>query len=203
MAVVGGEVVLIRHGETEWSASGKHTGTTDIPLTDLGVREAREMGGFLARRDFALVLSSPRQRALRTAALAGLSVPIIDDDLVEWDYGGYEGMTTPEIRQLREPDWTVWNGGVIPGNTPGETVEEVGKRTARVIERVLPLVEANQDVALAAHGHVLRILAATWLRLPPSYGAHLRLETASVSALGFEHDNRVIRRWNITSDLYF
>jgi probable phosphoglycerate mutase len=183
-------IVLVRHGQTEWSASGKHTSRTDLPLTDEGRRAARSLP--LGGRRFALVLASPRLRARETAALAGLE-PELDPDLVEFDYGDYEGRTTKEIRAAR-PGWSLWTDGA-PG---GETAEQVGARVDRVIARALA---AGGDVALFAHGHVLRILAARWLDLPPQRGASLALDTASVSELGFERENRVIRLWNDTSHL--
>ena len=184
--------VLIRHGETEWSASGRHTSVTDVPLLESGRRDAERLRERLAGRDFALVLSSPRARARETAALAGLSAEV-DEDLVEFDYGSYEGRTTPEIREGR-PGWSVWADGA-PG---GETAEQVGARTDRVIARA---VAAGGDVALFAHGHLLRILAARWIGLAASYGGHLALDTGSVSELGFERERRAIWLWNDTSHL--
>jgi broad specificity phosphatase PhoE len=184
-------LVLIRHGETEWSASGKHTSVTDVPLTDAGRRDAERLRARLARC-FALVLSSPRARARETAALAGLNATV-DDDLVEFFYGDYEGRTTPEIREER-PGWSVWADGA-PG---GETVSAVGVRADRVIERALA---AGGDVALFAHGHFLRALAARWIGLPAVFGGHLALETGSVCELGFERERRVIWLWNDTSHL--
>jgi broad specificity phosphatase PhoE len=186
-------LVLIRHGETEWSASGKHTSVTDVPLTDAGRRDAELLRARLARREFALVLSSSRARARETAALARLDATV-DDDLVEFDYGEYEGRTTPEIRQER-PGWSVWSDGA-PG---GETVEQVGERADRVIERALA---AGGDVAAFAHGHLLRVLAARWIELPATYGGHLALDTGSVSELGFERERRAIWLWNDTSHLH-
>ena len=183
-------IVLIRHGETEWSASGKHTSVTDVPLLESGRRDAERLRERLAGRDFALVLSSPRSRARETAALAGLT-PEVDEDLVEFDYGSYEGRTTPEIREER-PGWSVWADGA-PG---GETAEQVGARADRAIERALA---AGGDVAVVAHGHFLRILAARWIGLPATYGGHLALDTGSVSELGFERERRVIWIWNDTS----
>jgi probable phosphoglycerate mutase len=194
------EIVLIRHGATEWSTSGRHTGVTDVHLTERGERQAGQMRTFLAGRTFAQVLVSPRERARRTAELIGLTPLTVDADLAEWDYGGYEGRTTPEIRAEADPHWSVWRHGVIPGATPGETVAEVGARSAAVIARALPVLDRG-DVALVAHGHFLRILAATWVGLPPRDGAHLRLDTASISVLGFEREERVIRLWNVTPDL--
>jgi probable phosphoglycerate mutase len=180
-------IVLARHGETEWSASGQHTSTTDIPLTDRGREAARRLGERLAGAEFALVLASPRARARDTAQLAGFN-PEIDPDLAEIDYGSYEGRTTPEIREER-PGWSVWTDG-SPG---GETLAEAGARVDRVISRALA---ADGDVAIFAHGHILRILAARWLELPPERGASFKLDTASLSELGFERENRAITHWN-------
>jgi broad specificity phosphatase PhoE len=185
-------LVLIRHGETEWSASGKHTSVTDVPLLESGRRDALLLRERLAGRGFALVLSSPRARARDTAALAGLE-PEVDDDLVEFDYGSYEGRTTPEIREER-PGWSVWKDGA-PG---GETAVDVGARADRVIERTLA---AGGDVAVFAHGHFLRVLGARWIGLPAVYGGHLALETGSVCELGFERERRVVWLWNDTSHL--
>ena len=188
------EIWLIRHGETEWSASGRHTGRTDIPLTKEGIRQGRALGRYLAGRSFALVLTSPLSRAADTCGLAGYgSMAQPSDDLLEWDYGQAEGRTTAELRKAR-PGWSVWDGGP-PG---GETVEQVGRRTDRVIARA---VEASSDVALFAHAHVLRILAARWLGLPPGAGRLFILGPASVSVLGWEREVRVISRWNDRSFL--
>jgi broad specificity phosphatase PhoE len=194
--VEGGRVLLLRHGETEWSAGGKHTSRTDIPLTERGRQRARETGKLgallLDGHAPALVLSSPRVRALTTAELAGLHVDRTDDRLVEWDYGNYEGLTTPEIRRDR-PGWTVWRDGPAGG----ETVGEVGVRVDRVIARA----RAGEGDTLAfAHGHVLRILAARWLDQPPSEGRLFVLSTATVSVLGWEREQAVFQRWNDVAD---
>lgn len=193
-----GRLVLLRHGETEWSRTGRHTGTTDVPLTTSGERDARRLAPRLAGFDLVLVLSSPLSRARRTAELAGLD-PTTDDDLVEWDYGGYEGLTTSEIRdRLGDPTWTVFADGVVPGATPGETVEEVAARASRVLARVAePL--ARGDVALVAHGHLLRILAATWLRQDARFGARLLLDAGAVCVLDHERGVPAIRAWNETA----
>jgi broad specificity phosphatase PhoE len=180
-------ITLVRHGMTEWSMSGQHTSRTDIPLTEAGREAARKLATRLAGREFALVLSSPRARARVTAELAGFE-PQIEPDLVEIDYGDYEGRTTPEIREER-PGWTVWRDG----SPNGETLAQAGERVDRVIARAL---HAGGDVAIFAHGHILRILAARWLDLPPERGASFALDTASLSELGFERENRVIARWN-------
>jgi broad specificity phosphatase PhoE len=187
-------LVLIRHGETEWSASGKHTSVTDVPLIESGRRDAELLRDRLAGREFALVLSSPRARARDTAVLAGLGAAAqVDEDLVEFDYGSYEGRTTPEIRETR-PGWSVWADGA-PG---GETAARVGVRADRAIARALA---AGGDVALFAHGHLLRVLAARWVGLPAVFGGHLALHTGAVSELGFERERRVIWLWNDTSHL--
>jgi broad specificity phosphatase PhoE len=184
---------LIRHGETEWSLSGAHTGRTDLPLTEKGQQRAQTIGHFLAARSFALVLSSPLTRARETCRLAGYGdAAVIDENLREWDYGDYEGRSTPNIRADR-PGWNLWEDGV----PNGETVEQVADRALRVINRVLiTLKDREGDAALFAHGHVLRILAACWLRLPPNAGRLFGLDTATVSILGWERDTRVIRLWN-------
>jgi probable phosphoglycerate mutase len=192
-----GELVLLRHGATEWSASGKHTGRTDVPLTLLGEEQAGLVAGLIADRNFALVLASPLRRAQETAKLAGLAHVETDANLVEWDYGGYEGLTTAQIRALL-PGWSLWRDGVPAGvdGRPGETAADVGGRADRVLTRVLPLL-GRGDVALVSHGHFLRVLAARWLSLPPTGGAMLALDTASVSVLGFEHGEHVLRHWNL------
>jgi broad specificity phosphatase PhoE len=191
-----GRLVLIRHGETEWSAAGRHTGLTDVPLTEHGEEQARALRSALAGLDVALALSSPLQRARRTAELAGLD-PEIDGDLVEWDYGGYEGISTPEVRERTgNATWTVFDEGVVPGDTPGETVEEVAARASRVLQRVEePLTRG--DVVLVAHGHLLRILAATRLRQDARFGAHLLLHPATLSVVGEEHGVPALDRWNL------
>jgi probable phosphoglycerate mutase len=184
------EIVLVRHGQTEWSATGRHTSYTDIDLTADGERQAREIGAHLAGRSFAAVLCSPRVRARRTADLAGLAVTAVDDDLVEWDYGAYEGITTAQIRTGR-PGWNLWTDGCPDGESP----EQVGARLDRVLDRVTALL-ARGDVALVAHGHSLRVAGARWIGLPASGGGRLRLDTATLSVLGHEHERRVILRWN-------
>lgn len=191
----GPAVLLVRHGETEWSLSGQHTGTTDIPLTEAGEGHARRLAPRLAGHDFALVLTSPLERARRSAALAEVGEdPEATDDLLEWNYGEYEGITTPQIRE-RTPEWDLWRDG-CPG---GETAAQVGARCDRVIERVRA---AEGDVVLFAHGHVLRVLGARWAGLPAEAGAALALGTASLCDLGFERDNQVIWLWNDTGHLH-
>ncbi|MBB6553162.1 histidine phosphatase family protein [Nonomuraea rubra] len=187
------EMLLLRHGETEWSKAGKHTGRTDLPLTEHGEDQARALAP-LVKEPFDLVLVSPAQRARRTADLAGLTGYQVDEDMWEWDYGGYEGITTPEIRKTRA-GWYLWRDGVIQGDAehPGESAAQVGARADRVIERAR---QAEGRVALVAHGHFLRVLAARWLRLPPEDGRLLRLDTGTYSRLGFEHAEPVLMAWN-------
>ncbi len=184
------EIVLIRHGQTEWSAVGKHTSYTDLDLTEEGEQQARTAGARLSGRTFAAVISSPRKRALRTAELAGLRVTETTEDLAEWNYGDYEGITSPTIRETR-PDWSLWTDGA-PG---GETPAEVAARLDRVLARAKELL-AEGDVALIAHGHSLRVAGARWIGLPASGGGLLKLGTATLSTLGFEHGNQVIDTWN-------
>jgi broad specificity phosphatase PhoE len=183
------EIVLARHGETEWSRDGRHTGRTDISLTDEGRHEAELLRGALAEWSFAKVLSSPLGRARETCRLAGLGdLAEITDDLLEWDYGDYEGITTAQIREQR-PDWNLWRDG-CPN---GEDAASVGTR----VDRVIAAVEGvDGAVALFAHGHVLRVLAARWLGLGPEAGALLALGTGTLSVLGYERETRVVRRWN-------
>ncbi len=192
-----GDLILLRHGETEWSRDGKHTGRTDVRVTPHGEAAAAALAPLLARRHIVAAFTSPAQRAMRTAALAGLVHAKRDPDLWEWDYGGYEGLTTPQIRETR-PGWYLWRDGVIPGDAehPGETVEQVGERADRVLGRVTPLL-ADGDVALVAHGHVLRVLTARYLRLEPTAGRMFRLDTGTVSTLGTERDEPVITSWNV------
>ena len=185
----GPEVVLVRHGETLWSRDGKHTGRTDILLTDEGRRQSERVGGTLRGRRFPLVLTSPLQRAAETCRLAGLGdVAVFRDELMEWDYGDYEGRTTPEIR-TEVPGWSLWRDGV-PG---GETAADVGRRVDGVLAELRAL---DGDVAVFAHGHVLRVLAARWLGLPPTEGRLFALDPATISILGYERETPVIRRWN-------
>ena len=184
-------MVLVRHGETEWSVTRRHTGRSDVALTDRGRREAELVEARLAGRRFSLVLSSPLRRARETAELAGLT-PEVDDDLLEWDYGRFEGRTTEDIR-TEIPGWSVWTHAV----TGGESVDDVGRRADRVIERCLAAPDG--DVALVAHAHLLRILAARWIGLPALDGQRFTLDTATVSVLGFEREARVIRSWNVGS----
>ena len=191
-----GELILLRHGETEWSLAGKHTGRTDIPLTPRGEAAAKALAPLLARHRIVAVVTSPARRAVTTAALAGLDHAQAHPDLWEWDYGGYEGLTTRQIRESR-PGWNLWRDGVIRGDAdhPGETIEQVARRVGRMLARVAPLL-ADGDVALVAHGHVLRVLTACYLRLPPADGRLFRLDTGTVSTLGTEHAKPVITSWN-------
>ena len=192
-----GDLILLRHGETEWSLAGRHTGRTDIPLTARGEAAATAVAPTLARRHVAAVFTSPARRAVTTAALAGLDHAKPDPDLWEWDYGGYEGMTTQQIRDQR-PGWYLWRDGVIPGDAahPGETVQQVSERVDRVLARVEPLM-SDGNVALVAHGHVLRVLTARYLRLDPSDGKLFLLDTGTISTLEWEHDEPVIASWNV------
>jgi broad specificity phosphatase PhoE len=198
-----GDLILLRHGQTQWSAAGKHTGRSDIPLTAAGHAGAAALAPVLAARaaaghPVAAVITSPAARAVRTAELAGLGAAMKPDpDLWEWDYGGYEGLTTAQIQQER-PGWYLWRDGVVPGDAghPGETVEQVGARADRVLARAAsPL--ADGDVILVAHGHVLRVLTARYLRLPAADGRLFRLDTGTLSFLGAEHGYPVIGGWNI------
>jgi broad specificity phosphatase PhoE len=189
-----GRLVLVRHGETEWSRDGRHTGRTDVPLTPHGEDLSRALAPLLAAFDLTVVLSSPLERARRTAELAGLT-PRLDDDLVEWDYGGYEGRSTPEIREGLGRSWTIFDDGVVPGATPGETVEEVAARASRVLGRVVPSLH-DGDVALVGHGHFLRILAATFLREEPRLAARLLFDAPAVSILGHDRGIPAVLLWN-------
>jgi probable phosphoglycerate mutase len=189
-----GEIVVLRHGQTEWSRSGQHTGVTDLPLLPEGEEQAQGLRGALAERSFAEVWVSPRQRARRTAELAGLRTTAVDEDLVEVDYGGYEGRTTAEISAELGREWSVWRDGIVPGATPGETLEAVGARVDRVLERARARL-SDGDVALVAHGHVLRILSARWLGLQPEAGALFALAAGSYGVLGHEHARPVLTAW--------
>ncbi|UGQ13915.1 histidine phosphatase family protein [Yinghuangia sp. ASG 101] len=191
------QLTLIRHGETAWSRALRHTGRTDVPLTETGEEQARAAGRLVAGERFGHVFVSPLRRARATAELAGLSDAVAEPDLMEWDYGGYEGLTTSRIRETR-PDWSLWRDGVVPGDAehPGEQLEAVGARADRVLARVRPLLAGDEDVALVAHGHVLRVLTARWLELPPADGRLFWLATAGVCVLGFEREQPVVRGWN-------
>jgi broad specificity phosphatase PhoE len=182
------EVVLVRHGETEWSRTGRHTGRSDPPLTEEGERQARAVGEALRGRSFALVLSSPLIRARETATLAGFE-PELRDDLAEWDYGDYDGLTTPEIRE-QVPDWTIWGYGGLGG----ESVEQLSARADGVVAELL---QVDGDVLVFSHGHFLRVLTARWLKLAAADGRLFALDSGTLSTLGFERDQRVIRSWNV------
>lgn len=192
-----GELVLVRHGETEWSRARRHTGLTDVPLTARGEEQARALRGALKERRIARTLVSPARRARRTAELAGLTAAETDPDLWEWDYGGYEGITSAEIREGR-PGWFLWDDGVVPGDAdhPGETVEQVGARADAVLAEAEPAL-ADGDVVLVAHGHFLRVLTARRLGLEPALGRLFALGTGTLSALGTEHDRPVVSAWNV------
>ncbi len=184
------EVFAIRHGETAWSLSGQHTGKTDIPLTGNGRELAKRLQPALAKEEFGLVLVSPRQRAQETCRLAGLGPrAIIEPDLAEWDYGDYEGLTSKEIH-TKAPGWQLFRDG-CPG---GESPEQVGARADRVIARAR---QADGNVALFAHGHILRVLGARWIRLPPNSGQHFLLETGACCVLGYYRESPAIRAWNL------
>ena len=182
------QVWLVRHGETEWSRTHRHTSVTDVPLTDAGVEVARGLAARLADRDFSLVLTSPRTRARTTAELAGFPDAEVDENLVEWAYGDYEGITTDEIRRT-VPGWTVWTHA----SAGGEAAEEVSTRLDRVVDRVR---QADGDALVFAHGHSLRALAARWIGLSVTDGRLFRLDTATISTLGYERETPVLHRWN-------
>jgi len=184
-----GQVVLVRHGETEWTLSGQHTGRTDIPLTERGRKQARLLEPLLSTADFALVLSSPLQRARETCELAGLGSRMeIEPDLMEWDYGEYEGITSKQIKRTA-PNWMVFTDG-CPG---GETPAQVGARVDRLIHRIRPVAGR---VALFAHGHLLRVFVARWISFPPSAGQHFLLDTSTVGVLGYYQGVPAVKRWN-------
>jgi probable phosphoglycerate mutase len=188
------ELVVVRHGQTEWSLSGQHTGTTDIPLTDEGRHQGELIAALLAGRSFSLVLTSPLVRASETARLAGLGDRAeVEPDLREWDYGDAEGRRTVDIREER-PGWDLWHDGIAGG----ETVDDVGRRADRVVERARA---ASGDVVVFAHGHLLRVLAARWVGLAPTCGGMLALSPASLSVLGWERERPVVETWNVTAHL--
>ncbi|MET7757480.1 histidine phosphatase family protein [Streptomyces sp. NPDC005389] len=192
------DLILIRHGETEWSASGRHTGRTDLPLTPDGEAEARTLAPFFEGRSLSFVLTSPLRRARHTAELAGLRDAVTDQDLCEWDYGGYEGLTTARIDETR-PDWSLWSDGVPPhaDGRPGESAEDVGRRADRVLARLAPLLTGSQeDGVVVAHAHLLRVLTARYLGLPASEGRLFLLTTATVGRLSTEHGLPVVAGWN-------
>ncbi|MGA4838813.1 histidine phosphatase family protein [Streptomyces sp. G45] len=194
-----GDLLLVRHGETEWALTGQHTSFTEIPLTEHGREQARSLGPLLGRYRVDAVFSSPRERARETAALAGFPHARVDEDLTEWDYGAYEGVTTVEIHRDR-PDWFLFRDGVAPGppEHPGESPEQVGARADRMLAKVdAALANTEGSVLLFAHGHFLRVLAARRLGLPPSAGALFQLATGTVSRLSVEHGHPVVATWNL------
>ncbi len=193
-----GEIVVLRHGQTDWSRSGRHTSVTDLPLLPEGEDQARAVGAALRGRSFAEVLVSPRQRARRTAQLAGLAPTGVDEDLVELGYGGYEGRTTAEISEELGRTWSVWRDPPSAGASPGETLEAAGARVDRVLDRVRPRLD-DGDVALVAHGHVLRILTARWLGLEPAAGRLFALPAGAYGLLGHEHERPVLSGWGLAA----
>ncbi|ACQ79277.1 Phosphoglycerate mutase [Beutenbergia cavernae DSM 12333] len=201
------QLVLVRHGETEWSAAGKHTGRTDLPLTPAGEGHARLAARAIAGRTFGLVLASPLQRSRRTAELLGFPDAVVDEDVAEWDYGPAEGRTSAEISAELGRRWTVFGDGVgslpVPADGPGahagpgETLDDVARRAAAVVARVEPVLDAGQDVLVVGHGHLLRVLAAVWVEADPAFGSRLELATAAVCLLGYGHELRTIEGWNV------
>jgi len=185
-----GEIVVIRHGQTEWSANGRHTSTTDLDLTADGERQARELTRAFTTSAFVAVISSPRKRAQRTAELADLIVTDVDNDIAEWNYGKYEGLTTEQIR-AEDPDWDLWTGGCPDGESP----EQVTIRLDRFLSKLRPML-ALGDVAVISHGHASRSLTARWLGEPVTLGARLSLDTGTISVLGHEHEREAIKSWN-------
>ncbi|MFE3905992.1 histidine phosphatase family protein [Streptomyces sp. NPDC059153] len=195
-----GELIVIRHGQTEWSLSGQHAGRTDVPLTDAGKAAARALAPRLARRRLVAVFSSPLGRAMRTAELAGLTGVKPDPDLLEWDYGGYEGLTAEQIRESR-PDWDLWRDGVVPGDAdhPGEQLAQVAARTDAVLDRIRPLLsDGDGDVAVVAHGHLARVLTVRWLGLDASASRMLgHPHPGTLSLLATEDGQPFISAWNV------
>ena len=196
---MAGALILLRHGQTEWARDGRHTGLTDLALTDIGERQARDAASLVSEllegEPPALVLTSPLVRAARTAELAGLHADV-EPRLVEWDYGGYEGLTGDQIRERAGVDWTVFDDGVVPGATPGETLQQLADRGRAVIARVRPAL-ADGDVVLVGHGHALRVLAACWLDVDPRLAARLLLDPAGVCVLERTRDLPGVRHWNL------
>ncbi len=196
---MAGALILLRHGQTEWARDGRHTGLTDLALTDVGERQADAAAGLVGElldgHAPALALTSPLRRAADTARLAGLH-PEVEPRLVEWDYGGYEGLTGDQIRERAGADWTVFDDGVVPGATPGESLQQVADRGRAVIARVLPSL-ADGDVVLVGHGHALRVLAACWLGSDPRLGERLLLDPAGVSVLAHSRGVPSVRHWNL------
>ena len=191
-----GEVVVVRHGQTAWSKSGQHTSVTDLPLLPEGEEQARDLRRSLAGRRFVEVWVSPRRRALHTAELAGLTPTRVEEDLVEVDYGGYEGRTNAQIRAELGRPWTLWTDGTVPGATPGETLSAVAVRVDRVLAAVKERL-VDGDIALLAHGHVLRVLTARWLGLQPEHGALFPLPAGSYGVLRYEREREVLSGWGL------
>ncbi|MFI0962800.1 histidine phosphatase family protein [Streptomyces sp. NPDC021080] len=199
-----GDLLLVRHGETEWSMSGRHTGSTDVPLTDNGREQARRLRPLIARHHIAAAFVSPMRRARETAELAGIGHARVDPDLCEWDYGGYEGVTTVEIHRER-PDWFLFTDGVAPGppEHPGESPEQVGVRAERALARIdAALAESEGSVVVVSHGHFLRVLTARRLGLTAQSGAVFQLGTGTMSRLSTEHRRHVVAGWNVRPDAY-
>jgi probable phosphoglycerate mutase len=194
-----GDLFLVRHGETEWSRSGRHTGRTDVPLTEHGREQARRLAPLIRSHRIGAAFVSPLQRARETAGLLGLPDALVDADLQEWDYGGYEGVTTHEIHRDR-PDWFLFTDGVVPGppEHPGESPEEVGARAERMLSKIdAALAESEGSVVVFSHGHFLRVLTARRLGLPPQDGALFQLATGTISRLSTEHRRHVVAGWNV------
>ncbi|MFD5073192.1 histidine phosphatase family protein [Streptomyces sp. NPDC058371] len=199
-----GDLLLVRHGETDWSLSGRHTGSTDVPLTDNGREQARRLAPLIARHHIAAAFVSPMQRGRETARLAGVGGARVDPDLSEWDYGGYEGITTVEIHRSR-PDWFLFDDGVTAGppEHPGESPDQVGERAERMLAKIdAALAEAEGSVVVFSHGHFLRVLTARRLGLPASAGALFQLATGTMSRLSTEHRRHVVAGWNVRPDAY-
>ncbi|WP_407319503.1 histidine phosphatase family protein [Isoptericola halotolerans] len=196
-------LVLLRHGETTWSAAGKHTGRTDLPLTTAGEREARDAGRRLAGLEPAVVYCSPLLRARRTAELAGFTEAVDDPDLAEWDYGPVEGRTSAEISEIIGRDYDIFRDGVqvLPGGDagPGESLADVRRRADRFVDRARPMLDDGGTVLVVAHGHLLRVLATAWLDVDPVFGARLELGTAAICALGTSHGLESIEAWNLVA----
>lgn len=202
------QLVLLRHGETEWSASGQHTGRTDIPLTAAGEAQARAAGTTLAAYDFAAVLTSPLGRARRTAELAGHAGAVVDEDLAEWDYGPVDGRTAREVSETLGREFLIFEDGVriLPptpehgGGRQGETLEDVAARAARVVQRAEETLRQGGDVLVVSHGHLLRVLVTAWLGVDPRLGSRFELGTAAISMLGYGHHLRTVEGWNLPPD---
>lgn len=199
------QLVLLRHGETQWSASGQHTGRTDLPLTLAGEEQARTAGRALSGLSFVAVFASPLERARRTAAIVGYPDAVVDPDLAEWDYGPVDGRTSVDVSALLGHDFQIFDDGVrvLPpdtehgGGRPGELLEDVAARARRFVERADATLQAGGNVLAVAHGHLLRVLATAWLGIDPRFGSRLELGTAAICQLGYGHDLRTIEGWNL------